>query len=74
MKLIHPLGRDVASEMDANYEAITPFACRCNGVPLDTIFANARGPNDNCTHCGCGCSFMTAGSASSWASTTNRAS
>lgn len=50
MKLTNPIGRTVNLGLE---EGISPRACMCsnNGGK----FAGARGPNDNCFHCGCDC-------------------
>ena len=48
MKLINPVGREVNSGVEANYQM---RACMCSSG----LFATAQG-DDSCFHCGCACS------------------
>lgn len=47
MKLINPVGREVATGVEANYEV---YGCYCSSG-----FSTARGTSDSCSHCGCRC-------------------
>ncbi|MCX4297976.1 MAG: Apre_1838 family putative sactipeptide bacteriocin [Lachnospiraceae bacterium] len=48
MKLVNPVGRTVATGVDAKYGEMR--ACMCSSG-----FSSARGTVDACGHCGCNC-------------------
>lgn len=79
MKLTNPIGRDVSTGLEANFQ---PRACMCgssgDGATAEANFNTGRGPNDSCANCGCHCNNVSTNQTQSGnsriANSTNRTS